>query len=215
SLFNRLSLDLTYYSKLTENEIVNQPVAPSTGFTGSQLVNLGRVKNAGLELQGTLQAVERRNFSWSINGNFTSMRDKILSNISSAITATGQSNIVGYPIQGLFSKRIVSADRDPNTGAFSNVLCKTPPAVPTPGNTGGAPIACASAPFVYVGSPTPTLTGAIGNTFTIGKSWRLYALTDFKHGNVLFNQNEEIRCDGLAGAPLCYANYHPEGFSNA
>jgi TonB-linked SusC/RagA family outer membrane protein len=204
NLFNRLSLDLTYYSKNTGNEIISQPVAPSTGFAGNQLVNLGRVKNAGFELQSTLQAVERRNFSWTINGNLTAMHDKIITNISSAISAVGQWNIVGYPIQGLFARRVVSADRDPATGQATNILCD---------NKDKAPIACAQAPFVYIGSPTPTLTGALGNTFTIGRSWRLYGLVDFKHGNRILNQNDEIRCDGLAGVPLCEANYFPERFS--
>jgi hypothetical protein len=118
--------------------------------------------------------------------------------------STGQWNIVGYPIQGLFSRRVVSADRDPATGQATNILCEFP---------GKAPIACGQAPFVYVGSPTPTLTGAIANTFNIGRSWRLYGLVDFKHGNRLLNQNEEIRCLGLTGAPLCEANYFPEKYS--
>ncbi|HEY4129099.1 MAG TPA: TonB-dependent receptor, partial [Gemmatimonadaceae bacterium] len=205
NFFNRLSVDLTYYNKLTNNEIVNQAVPPSTGFTGSQLVNLGRVKNTGFELQSNFQAIERSNFSWAINGNLTSMKDRVLSNITSAISSTGQFNIIGYPIQGLFSKRVVSANRDATTGAFSNVLCD---------NKGAAPVACATAPFVYIGSPTPTLTGAVGNTFTVGKSWRLYVLADFKSGNRIFNQNEEIRCLGLAGAPLCEANYYPAGYAN-
>ena len=42
-LFNRLSVDFTYYNKTTNNEIVQQPVAPSTGFSGNQLANLGKV----------------------------------------------------------------------------------------------------------------------------------------------------------------------------
>jgi hypothetical protein len=139
-----------------------------------------------------------------VNGNLTAMKDEIKSNITSAISSTGQSNIVGYPIQGFFSRRVVSADRDATTGLATNVLCD---------NKGAAPVACAQAPFVYVGSPTPSVTGAIGNTFNIGGSWRLYGLVDFKHGNRIFNQNEEIRCAGLAGAPLCEANYFPAKYS--
>jgi TonB-linked SusC/RagA family outer membrane protein len=204
NLFNRLSLDLTHYNKTTANEIVNQAIAPSTGFAGNQFVNLGKVVNTGFELQSTLQAITRRNFSWTINGNLTTMHDEIKSNITNVISSAGQANIVGYPIQGLFARRVVSADRDATTGQATNVLCD---------NKGAAPIACASAPFVYIGSPTPTLTGAVANTFTIGRSWRFYALTDFKHGNRLFNQNEEIRCLGLAGAPLCEANYFPQKYS--
>jgi hypothetical protein len=81
------------------------------------------------------------------------------------------------------------------------------------GGAGKPAVACASAPFVYVGTPTPKVTGAVGNTFTIGKSWRFYALVDFKTGHRELNQQELIRCDGIAGAPLCRANYYPLEYS--
>jgi TonB-linked SusC/RagA family outer membrane protein len=204
-LFNRLSLDFTYYNKTTQNEIVSQPVAPSTGFSGSQLINLGKVTNDGIELQARLQAVTRRNFNWEIDGNLTTVNDVVKSNITSVITAAGQYNIVGYPIGGLWSRRVVSADRDPTTNLATNVLCD--------GGAGKPAIACASAPFVFIGTPTPKTTFSLGNTFMIGKSLRLYALVDGRRGNKLWNQNEEIRCDGLAGAPLCRANYYPLEYS--
>ena len=64
-----------------------------------------------------------------------------------------------------------------------------------------------------MGQPTPTLTGAVGNTFSIGKRLRLYALVDFRHGNKLYNFVEEARCAAELGIPFCEANYHPEKYS--
>ncbi len=202
--FERLSFSFTYYHKNTSNEIVNQPVSPSSGFSGSQLLNLGRVINHGVELDATYQAVQRRSFGWSINGNLTTIDDKILTNIPTAISNYGNYNIVGYPINGWWARRVVSADRDPNTNLATNIKCD--------GGAAGA-VACTSAPFQYIGTPTPKLTGAIGNTFSIGKSWRFYVLTDFKSGNRELNINDIIRCNALAGAPLCRANYYPLEYS--
>jgi TonB-linked SusC/RagA family outer membrane protein len=204
-LFNRLSVDFTYYNKTTNNEIVQQRVAPSTGFSGNQLVNLGKVTNNGIELETRLQAISRRDFSWEITGNLTTINNTIKSNITNAIASAGQYNIVGYPIGGLWSRRVVSADRDPTTNLATNVLCD--------GGAGKAPVACASAPFVYIGNPTPSKTFSFGNTLMFGKSLRLYGLLDGRRGNKVWNQNEEIRCDGLAGAPLCRANYYPLEYS--
>jgi hypothetical protein len=62
---------------------------------------------------------------------------------------------------------------------------------------------------VYIGTPTPRTTGAVANTVWLGKQLRLYALVDFKRGHRVENFNEEIRCLGFAGAPLCRANYYP------
>jgi hypothetical protein len=69
------------------------------------------------------------------------------------------------------------------------------------------------APLLYAGNPTPTVTGAIGNTFSIGKRLRLYALVDFRRGNRLYNFIEEARCAGEIGVPFCEADYRPEKYS--
>ena len=158
-----------------------------------------------------MQAVTRRSFDWEIVGNFTTINNTIKSNVTNAIASAGQYNIVGYPIGGLWSRRVVSADRDPTTNLAINVLCDG--GKPRSGSETGTAIACASAPFVYIGNPTPSKTFSLGNTFMIGKSLRLYALVDGRRGNRIWNQNEEIRCDGLAGAPLCRANYYPLEYS--
>jgi len=206
-LFNRLSLDFTYFSKQTDDEILNQPLAPSSGFTGNQFVNLGRVDNHGIEVQATLRALTAKKVSWDIGGNIATNQDEIkdLGGLPSVIASAGQYNKVGYPIGGIFTRRVVSADRDPTTGLATNVLCEGPAGQPG--------VACATAPFVFIGTPTPKMTGAVTNTVTIMNNLRLYAMVDFKRGNRQYNANEQIRCQGLIGAPLCRANYYPLEYS--
>lgn len=208
-IFHRLSLDFTYFSKHTANEIVAQNVAPSSGFFGTQYQNLGQVNSHGVELQGTLQVLTRQNLSWEVTGNFSTAQNKIVSlgGLPSLVTATGNRNVVGYPILSYFSKRVVSATQDPSTGAVTNVLCD--------GGSGNAPVACASAPFVYIGTPVPTHYGSIGNTVTLFNRLRLYALVDFRGGNKLYNENEVLRCSGAVGVGLCDVNYHPANYSAA
>jgi len=202
-LFKRLSLDFTYYNKHTHDEIVAQPIAPSTGFPGVQFANIGQVNNSGIELQATLQAITRPNFGWTITTNIGTAHNKIVSlGDLSTVIGPGQQNIVGFPISSYFARKVVSADRDPATGKAINVLCDGGPG-------GSGPVDCATAPFVFVGSPTPTVTGSVGNTFTFGKRFRLYALVDFKHGNRLYNAVEELRCAAEIGIPFCDADYNP------
>ena len=206
-LFDRLTLDFTYYNKRTIDVIVNQPVAPSSGFPGNQVRNLGEVSNHGVEFSGTLQAVARRNFAWDLSGNVATNRDRIedLGGISPIIAAAGPANQVGYPVQGIFTRRVVSADRNPTTGQATNVLCD--------GGAGIAPLACAQAPFVYIGTPTPRVTGGVANTFTLFQRLRLYALVDFKRGYRVYNAVKYVRCTGLVGGSLCRENYFPEEFT--
>ncbi len=202
-LFDRLHLDFTWYDKHTKNEIVAQDLAPSGGFSGTQFRNLGQVNNNGVELQATLQVLRGENFEWEVAGNWATAHNKVtdLGGLPSLITSFGQFNQVGFPIQSFFSRRVVSATLDPNTGAVTEMLCD--------GGAGQGPVDCATAPFEFIGTPTPTSFGSIGNTFTLFKKLRLYALVDWKHGNKIYANTEEIRCIGLAGAPMCDVNYHP------
>jgi TonB-linked SusC/RagA family outer membrane protein len=199
----RLSFDVTYFTKQTTDEIINQPIAPSSGFSGSQYANLGRVDNHGIEIQGTLQAITRPSFSWEVTANYATNHDEIkdLGGVGGIVLSAGQTNVVGGPIGGIYTRRVISADRDPVTGKATNVLCD--------GGAGQPGVACATAPFQYIGTPTPAKTGSVGNTLYLWKNIRLYGLVDFKRGYLIQNSNEEIRCLGLAGAPLCRANYYP------
>ncbi|MEP6620252.1 MAG: SusC/RagA family TonB-linked outer membrane protein [bacterium] len=205
-LFNRLNLDFTYFNKRTTDEIVNQPVAPSSGFYVATPTNLGRVDNHGIELLATFQALNRRNLSWEVVGNFASSTDEIkdLGGVGGVVLSAGQTNVIGGPIGGIYTKRVVSADRDATTGLASNVLCD--------GGAGKPAVACASAPFVFIGTPTPKVTGSVANSFNIMGRLRLYALVDFKRGNRVYNAVEQLRCTGAIGAPLCRANYFPQEF---
>jgi TonB-dependent starch-binding outer membrane protein SusC len=205
-LFRRLTLDFTYYTKQTEDLIVNQPVAPSSGFPGSVPRNLGRVDNSGLEMQATLRAVDTNDLQWTIAGSLATNRDEIkeLGVDVAPIASPGPANREGYPIGGIFVRRIVSADRNPTTGLAANVLCD--------GGPGADAMPCATAPYLFIGTTTPKRSGSISNTITIHQRLRLYGLVDFQRGNILWNANELLRCVGGFGAPLCHANYFPEEY---
>jgi TonB-linked SusC/RagA family outer membrane protein len=202
-LFNRLSLDFTYFTKTTTDVIVSQAVAPSAGFPGQQFRNIGEVSNSGIELSATLQALQRRNVSWEVTSKVSTNGDRIedLGGLPSVIATAGPSNQVGRPIGGVYVRRIVSADRDAN-GFATNILCQ--------GTSG--PVACATAPFLYIGTPTPKLTGAVTNTVTVGRNLRLYALVDFRNGNLNYNAVELLRCGAQLGVGLCDVNYNPNNY---
>ena len=204
-LFQRLTMSFTYFNKRTIDEIVTQSVAPSSGFPGSKLVNLGEVQNKGIELEGTFKALDRRSFSWDIGGTLGTAKDVIKANIPTIIATGGQYNMIGYPIGGVFQRRVVSADRDPATKFATNVLCD--------GGEGKPAIACAQAPFVFIGTPTPKMTGSVSSTVSIGRRLTLYGLVDFRRGNLVYNFVEQARCTGALGGGLCEANYRPENYS--
>ena len=206
TLWNRLSLDFTHFRKKTIDAIVNQPVAPSSGFSGSRVANLGQVDSDGLELSATYTQPFGDRLEWTSGLNLSTVENTIRKNITSVIASVGTANIVGYPVNGVWSKKVVAATYDPATRSVvpASVLCAD--------TAGRPPIACASAPFVFIGPSTPTMFWSWGNTLRIGRSLQVYALLDSRRGNRLFNQNETIRCLGLTGGRFCDANHNPQNY---
>jgi TonB-linked SusC/RagA family outer membrane protein len=203
ALFDRLSLDFTYYTKRTRDAILARNLPPSGGFPGTQFVNIGETSNRGVELLARLHPIVRENLSWEIAGNISTNRDRV-EDVGGATLSPGTVGAaLGYPILGFWTKRIASADRDPVTHAISNILCVAGPA-------GGAPVACSAALPAFVGTATPKLLGSISSTLTFRRV-TVYALVDFKRGHRILNANDANRCS----FNVCEARFFPERYSTA
>ena len=100
---NRLTLDLTYFKTISENQIINVSTAPSSGFL-TRTTNVGRVDNQGFEGLLTLTPVKTSNFRWDVSANFTRIRNKVIS-ISEGVK---ESAIVGNAFTGTIPSFVVN-----------------------------------------------------------------------------------------------------------
>ena len=113
-------LDVTHQP--TDRTRFARGVAPSSGFAGTQTVNIGETSNRGFELMANLQALTRENFAWEIGGNISTNRDRV-EDRGGLPPGTGTfRDAEGYPIGGFWTKSIASADRDPTTHAIPRPL---------------------------------------------------------------------------------------------
>ncbi|ANH60174.1 SusC/RagA family TonB-linked outer membrane protein [Dokdonia donghaensis] len=71
-LKNRVSLDLSYFNRSTDDLIVTKPLPPSTGFTSTQ-ANVGKVEGDGFEIDLGVDVFESESdgFTWNSRINFT------------------------------------------------------------------------------------------------------------------------------------------------
>ena len=198
-LFDRLSLDFTYFTRRTKDAILTRALAPSGGFAGDQTVNIGETSNSGVELQANFRAVTLENFAWEIGGNISTNKDRIED--MGGIISSG--NVEGYPIAAFWTKRIATATRNSDgTVDTASIRCVAGP-------SGGTPVRCAQALPVFVGTQTPKVVGNITNTFSIGQRLTLYGMVDFKRGHKLLNSNDFNRCS----FNVCEARFFPERYS--
>src|SRR5699024_4297199 len=65
---NRLSLDLAYYNKVSENEILSSPASTTSGYAGA-ILNGGKMVNKGIEALLSVTPIEKSDFSWTTSIN--------------------------------------------------------------------------------------------------------------------------------------------------
>jgi TonB-linked SusC/RagA family outer membrane protein len=196
-LDDRLGLEFTWYDQTTKNALIEAPVRPSTGFPGTQSLNVGEVANSGIELAIDATPIRGESLTWTLGLTLATNDNEIVDLGGVAIPPNiYEQQVEGFPISGIFMPRVVSAEYDAD-GNLTNVMCD--------GGTGqggrdsgGVPVACAGAPAVYWGGPLPTWQGSLSSTLTLG-DLRLYALADFQGGHWRVNGD-------VAGAHLFFAN---------
>lgn len=77
-LQNTLSGSIEYYQRQVSDMLFNLPAAPSLGYQ-SFPVNVGSMRNNGIELELNYNIFNSKDFSWSVNANITTMANKIVS----------------------------------------------------------------------------------------------------------------------------------------
>lgn len=76
-LFNdRLNVSLDYYIKNTHGLLFNKPMPATYGYK-TKLVNIGRMQNSGFELTLKTVNVKSRNFEWTSNLSFTTLKNEV------------------------------------------------------------------------------------------------------------------------------------------
>ncbi len=77
SFFNgKLDGTLEYYQRQVSDMLFFLPVGPSLGYS-SLPVNVGSMRNNGFELELNYNIINTKDISWSINGNITTLGNKI------------------------------------------------------------------------------------------------------------------------------------------
>ena len=190
-LKNRLGVDLTLYSRTTNDLIIPLSISNSSGYS-SFVVNAGKSSNKGIELQLTGTPVKFKDFSWDIGINYSANRSKLLAlnipnnpSIDRFVLATERRRnsvsvaaVVGQPL-------FVLTGTDYTYLKGEKVVDKNGYYVPT---TGGK----------IIGNTQPDFVGGLTNSFTY-KRIVLSGLIDFQHGGSFFSYTNMY---GLASGML-------------
>ncbi len=92
----RIGGSIDYYSSISSDLILNAQVRVPPYPSDRMWLNLGELKNSGLEFAVNIRAIEKENFSWSTDLNFTKYFDTELVKITSDLTTSAGTIHLGY-----------------------------------------------------------------------------------------------------------------------
>lgn len=208
---NRLNVTAEFFIKNTKDLLLSQSLAHITGFD-SQMQNVGKIQNKGIELSLNSTNIQTRNFTWQTNFNISFIRNTLKSlasgvnymqarsgfdsNFTSydymAIVGQSLGLIYGYEFDGIYqysdfysvpgSSTLVLKEGVTSNPSLGNRLA--PGAVKYKDQDGDGVITTKDR--TVIGNALPKWYGGITNTFNY-KGIDFSFMLQFNYGNDIYN----------------------------
>lgn len=176
---NRLSLDVAYYHRLAEDQILAVPIARSTGFSSSFL-NSGELETTGYEATLNAKIFNGTDFKYNLGINFDKS-ETIVNSLAEGVESQFLGGFISYNIPGeRFGQLYGGAFLRDDAG---NIIIDDNPESANYG------LQIADPDLKVVGDPTPDFTIGFNNTFTY-KNLTLNFLLEWKQGGEMWNGTE-------------------------
>jgi TonB-linked SusC/RagA family outer membrane protein len=198
---DRLTLDISYYNALTEDQIISLPIGISSGYT-QQVVNGGKVRSQGVELILQATPVINTNFSWNTTLNFSRYTAKVMELPQEAGRLTlAYSRIYDSQNQTVFLQAEEGGRLGDlyGTGYLKNEngdFILTSEGRYIPNNN-----------LIKLGNYNPDFMIGFNNQFRF-KNWDMNFLFDWRQGGILVSRTRAL---GNVGGQLAETASRPEG----
>jgi TonB-linked SusC/RagA family outer membrane protein len=177
---NKLSLGLTYFENVTEDVLLDFPIANATGYS-SIYTNGAEIENKGLELDLGYKIINTNDISWSIDANFTKVKNEVtdLAGAESlnlgGLSAVSSRAVEGQPLGVLWGSRTLRNDN--GSIVFDEF------GFPEQDQLEGV-----------IGNPNPDWQGGVTNTFKY-KNFRLSVLFETYQGADIYAGTKSVMRD--------------------
>lgn len=109
-LNRRANIEFTYYHQLTTDALMNVLQIPSMGFLGSQLRNVGTIRNKGVELGVNTTPLQRDNFGWDLGFTLATNHNKVIDLGGATPFEIGARSLVeeGGWVPGVYGRKLLN-----------------------------------------------------------------------------------------------------------
>ena len=176
---DRVSVELTYYNKLTRDALIQRDIAPSLGASPNQFVNLSRIRNQGFELAISTRIIDKPSIAWDLTLSGSTTKNKILElgeGVSPIFVGFYQQHRAGYPAGGYWAPTISYNDAN-NDGIIDQSEVTL------------------SDSAVFRGSAIPTKEASLNSQLAVfGGKVIVGTQFDYRGGHMVDNSLEQFRC---------------------
>lgn len=183
---NRISTEITYYTKTSRDQLISRVLPPSLG-TGStsRFENLGEVRNWGWEGLLHAQLVQTGRFGWDVMVNGSTNANELVSlgGVPDIIHSSSLQSREGYPLYGWWAVKLLGWEDRNGDGLIT-----------WHANDDLNEIFASEEPEYHGYSiPRHEMAATTGFDF-LQRRVRVSAMVDYKGGHVVYNNSERIRC---------------------
>lgn len=191
SLFGRLSGSIDYYIKKSVDQLLDRPLAPSTGLD-VMTMNIGGLKNTGFEFALTSVNIASKDFTWSTTLNLALNSNKIFDYPDDYTVSGTKIWTNGYSLYEFYLKEWAGVNKD-NGDPQWYVDVKD-----ADGNVTGRELTndYSKATFYKSGSALPKAYGSLTNTFSYKGFDASFLITYSFGGKVLDTYEYYLMNDG-------------------
>lgn len=197
---DRISLDFTYFNKLSKDALISRRLAPSFGLTASVFDNLGAVRNQGTEASLSARLFEVQNLSLNARLSNSTLSNRIEAlgvGVEPIIINRGlQRHQEGYPAGAYFQRPYTFSDADGN-----NLLAP-------------AEVVLSSDTAEFIGGVLPTNSQSLSLDLTLFRNVRISTLFDRRAGHYQSNFSSAFACN-VGAARLTRGHCAATGDPNA
>lgn len=184
-LKNRVGVDVAFYDRVSDGQILSVNIAPSSGFS-TRVINFGEVRNYGTELMLNINPVKKKNFNWGINVTYTKNTNYVLSLpddadeiILNRAYDVEMVAIVGQPLGVLRAPDYLRVDQDdPNSPIIVNASNGIPE-----GTTEKTEIGTIQSDYIL----------GITNSFRFYKNWDFSFTVDYRPGGYFYSGTADLQ----------------------
>lgn len=172
---SRLTMDITYYSNTTKNQILDVPLDPTTGYSRAVL-NAGKVRNNGVELLIGGKPISNKNFKWTTTINWSKNDNEVLE------LAEGLSDKqdIGYGGNATIQARVGGTTGD----IYGFGFVRSPDGQIVFNSNG---LTARGPEIQYIGKAYADWRGGLSNEFQY-KNYRFSFLFDGQYGGMIYSQ---------------------------